>query len=195
MKEAAPALLPLLRSRVQGEILAWIVLHADQQFSLVEIAQAVGTSPPTVKREVDRLVGAGIVSETRRGNTRLIQAETDNPVYRPLAELMSVTFGPIGVLRELLEAVPGVERAFIYGSWAARYAGDAGAVPRDIDVLVVGTPDRTLLDEAVDAAEQRLRREVNVRRVSPETWAADDGSFKRTVLDRPAVTLIGERDG
>ena len=31
--------------------------------------------------------------------------------------------------RELLEAVPGVERAFIYGSWAARYAGDL-AFPR-----------------------------------------------------------------
>jgi DNA-binding transcriptional ArsR family regulator len=195
MKEAAPDLLPLLRSRTQGEILAWIILHPDQQFSLVEIARAVGTSPPTVKREVDRLVAAGIVSELRRGNTRLIQAETDNAVYGPLAELMSVTFGPIGVLRELLAMVPGIESAFIYGSWAARYSGEAGAVPRDIDVMVVGTPDRGLLDRAVDAAEQRLRREVNVRRVSPETWSSDGGSFKQTVLSRPTVALIGEHDG
>lgn len=195
MKEAAPALLPLLRSRTQGDILAWIMLHPDQQFSLVEIAQAVGTSPPTVKREVDRLARAGIVSETRRGNTRLIQAETDNALYQPLAELMSVTFGPVAVLRELLATVPGVERAFIYGSWAARYTGESGAVPRDIDVLVVGTPDRRVLDRVMDAAEQRLRREVNVRRVSPETWSADSGSFKQTMLDRPTVALIGDHDG
>ena len=40
MKDGSPALLPLLRSRAQGEILAWIVLHPVQEFSLVEIARS-----------------------------------------------------------------------------------------------------------------------------------------------------------
>jgi len=78
MKEGAPALLPLLRSRAQGEILAWIVLHPEQEFSLVEIARSVGVSSPTVMREADRLADAGLIRQVRRGNQRMVRAETDN---------------------------------------------------------------------------------------------------------------------
>jgi DNA-binding transcriptional ArsR family regulator len=194
MKVASPLLLPLLRSRTQGDVLAWILLQPDRSFSILEIAEAVGTSPPTVTREVNRLVEAGLASSERRGNIRLIQAVVDNPVYRPLAELLAVTFGPIVVLRESLSDVPGIEEAFIYGSWAERYVMQPGHVPNDLDLLVIGDVDRRVLDDALHAAERRLRREVNVRRVTRAAWEADDGSFKRTVMDRPRVSLIGGTD-
>ncbi len=191
MKSPGPSVLPLLRSRVQGDIVAWIMLNPENEFSLVEIAEAVRTSPATVMREVDRLAAGGLVRERRMGNTRLVRADTDNPVYRPLADLMAVTFGPVGVLRDLLGTVPGVDQAIIYGSWAARYDGQSGPVPGDIDVLVIGTPERGALDDVAEQAERQLRREVNIRRVAPETWAADDSAFKRTLSSRPTVTLIG----
>lgn len=191
MKVASPLLLPLLRSRTQGEVLAWVILQPDQQFSIVEIAQAVGTSEPTVSREVNRLVDAGLATSVRRGNTRLIQADTTNPVYRPLAELLALTFGPVAVLHEALVDVPGVEEAFIYGSWAARYAEQPGHVPHDLDLLVIGDVDRHRLDDALHPAEKALRREVNVRRTTRAAWDADDGSFKRTVMSRPRVQVIG----
>ncbi len=195
MKQASPTLLPLLRSRTQGDILAWIMLHPDTEHSLGEIARAVGTSGPTVMREVNRLVDSGLVTDTRRGNSRLVKAETDNPVYRPLAELMAVTFGPVGVLRESLAKVPGIDRAFIYGSWAARYQGQPGSVPADIDVLVIGSPDRRALQEAVAQAEKRLSREVNLRHLTAQAWNAEDGSFKKTVSRRPVVDLVGVERG
>jgi len=195
MKQASPTLLPLLRSRAQGDILAWIMLHPDADHSLGEIAAAVGTSVPTVMREVNRLVASGLVTDMRRGNTRLVKADTDNPVYRPLAELMAVTFGPVGVLRESLAEVPGIDRAFIYGSWAARYQGQPGSVPVDIDVLVIGSPDRSALDEAVARAEKRLRREVNLRHLTAQAWNTEDSSFKKTVSGRPVVDLVGGDHG
>jgi DNA-binding transcriptional ArsR family regulator len=194
MKSPSPALLPLLRSRAQGDILTWIMLHPDQQFSLTQIAEAVAVSAPTVMREVDRLVDAGLVRDSRAGNQRLVQAETASVVYRPLADLLLVTFGPRAVLRELLEQVPGIERALIYGSWAARYDQQPGTVPGDIDVMIIGTPDRSELDTAIEAAEARLRREVNVRQITPEAWAAspENDPFRKTVLSRPVVDLIGD---
>jgi len=193
MKEASPVLLPLLRSRAQGDVCAWIMLHPDQSFSLREIADAVGVSSPTVMREVDRLQDAGLVTVSRAGNQRLVRADTSTIVYRPLAELMAVTFGPLPLLRDALAEVPGIERAFIYGSWAARYAQQPGAVPGDIDVLVVGDADRHQLDEVAEEAQRALHREVNVRRVTASAWdamAADD-PFKATVMSRPIVDLFG----
>ncbi|MGL4174947.1 MAG: MarR family transcriptional regulator [Dermatophilaceae bacterium] len=195
MKDAAPALLPLLRSRAQGDIIAWIVLHPDQEYSLAEIGRAVGVSGPTVMREVGRLAEAGLVREVRRGNQRLVRADTDNAVYAPLASLMSVTFGPVPVLRELLAPVAGVREAWVYGSWAARYAQQPGPVPGDIDVLVVGTVDPDVLDDVARVAALRLGREVNIRRVRPSAWDnADADPFKATVTSRPMVALMsGDR--
>ena len=186
-------LLPLLRSRTQGDIIAWIMLHPDAEHSLVEIAQAVGTSPATVMREVDRLAAAGLLRERRQGNQRLVRAETDNAVFPPLASLMAATFGPVPVLRELLRQVDGVREAYIYGSWAARYHEQPGPVPVDIDVLVVGTADLDDLESAGREATRRLGREVNVRRVRPSAWdSADDDPFKTTVMARPLVHLVGD---
>lgn len=191
-------LLPLLRTRTQGDILAAVLLEPDKEQSLTDLAKAVGTSRLTVLREIDRLEDAGLVSTRRLGNTRLARARTDNPVYAPLAELLAVTFGPLAVLRGLLSDVDGITRAFIYGSWAARYHERPGSVPGDIDVLVIGTPNREQLADVVEEAEKVLRREVNVRRVSASTWADDDGPFKRTIMSSQIVELIeneGEESG
>ncbi len=179
MQEGSPMLLPLLRSRAQGDILAWIMLHPEDEFSLVEIGRVVRVSGSTVMREGDRLAEAGLIRQVRRGNQRMVRAETESPVFAPLAALLAVTFGPAPVLRELLSEVAEVRQAWIYGSWAARYAQRPGPVPEDIDVLVVGTADLDVLDDIARTASERLGREVSIRRV------------KMTVTSRPMVALIG----
>jgi predicted nucleotidyltransferase len=84
--------------------------------------------------------------------------------------LLALTFGPLPVLTASLATLPGVERASVYGSTAARYAGELGPPPHDVDVLVIGTVDADDLDELAQAAEQRLGREINRRRIRPEAW-------------------------
>jgi DNA-binding transcriptional ArsR family regulator len=194
MKSASPTLLPLLRSRSQGDILAVIMLDPERERSLSEIAEEARTSLSTVQREVARLEQGGLVTTSRRGNTRLVRPVTDSVVYKPLAALLAVTFGPAAVLRAALAGIAGIERAFIYGSWAARYAQRSGPVPADIDLLVIGAPDRHELADAVADAESVLRREVNIRRITAAAWNADDSSFKRTVLSRPIVDVVGKHD-
>lgn len=195
MKSATPTLLPLLRSRSQGEVMAAILLHPDREQSLSEVAAVAGTSLATAQREVERLEASGLVTSTRRGNLREIKPVTDSVVYKPLADLLAVTFGPVGILREALGRVDGIESAFIHGSWAARYAQQPGSVPRDIDLLVIGDPDRDQLEDALSEVEPVLQREINARRVSPTSWKDSQDSFKQTVLSRPVVWLIGENDG
>lgn len=189
MKTSAPVLLPLLRSEAQGEIIARIMLSPDQEQSLSQIAREAGVSVSTATREVDRLVAAGLVSERRVGTARLVQADESNPAFGPLAELLAVTYGPVVVLQRLLREVPGVDRAYLYGSYAARRSGEAGSSPHDIDVLVVGDASRAgLLDVSVEAG-RRVRREVNIRRLSPHAWGDESDPFVTTVKSRPLIEL------
>ena len=86
------------------------------------------------------------------GRTKLFAVNTANPYVRPLSELVLMAFGPPLVIAEEFAQVAGVERVFIYGSWAARFEGEPGPTPNDIDVVVVGTPER---DDVYDAAAGR----------------------------------------
>ncbi|MGH3251911.1 MAG: hypothetical protein ACRDOI_37660 [Trebonia sp.] len=184
-------LLPLLRSRVTGALLALLYLHPDRDYSLTEAGKAIGASPKVMSTETDRLVTAGLVRDARRGQTRLIRAVTGGPVSRPLTDLLAVTYGPLPILSDLLSGVAGVEQAYIYGSWAARYLGEPGPVPHDVDVLVVGSADEDNLYGVARQAEDRLGREVNISGVSPQYWEAPDpaDSFMRHVRERPLVRL------
>ncbi|WP_204073613.1 helix-turn-helix domain-containing protein [Planotetraspora phitsanulokensis] len=194
MKQPPSVLLPLLRSPFQGELLAWLFLHPDEEYAQIELAKRFGVSASTVTREVDRLSGAGLIIERRVGNLRMVRADTDVVVARPLTELLALTYGPSAVLGEWLADVAGVEEAYIYGSWAARYSGEPGRVPRDVDVLIIGDVDEDDLYDAARAAERRLGREVNMRRVSRAAWEASAGDpFLDTVRSRPLVQLKIDR--
>lgn len=191
MKTTSPVLLPLLRSPVQGDIIAWLFLHPDTPITLTDLAQRVNTSVPTAMREVNRLAKAGLLVEERIGATRHVRPNTTTPLFRPLADLMSVTYGPVPVLSEMLTGVEGVREAFIYGSWAARYTDHPGRVPADLDVLVVGTADPDTLFDIAEAATRRLGREVNIRKVLPRDWDQPNpqDSFLAEVKSRPLVAL------
>jgi predicted nucleotidyltransferase len=184
-------LLPLLRSRVTGALLALLYLHPDRDYSLTEAGTAIGASPKVMSTETDRLVTAGLVREARRGQARLIRAETSGPVSGPLTDLLAVTYGPLPVLSDLLSGLSGVEQAYIYGSWAARYLGEPGRVPHDVDVLVIGAVDENDLYDIAREAESNLDREVNISTVSPQYWESPDpaDSFMRHVRERPLVRL------
>jgi len=191
MRTPSPPLLPLLRSQAQGDLLALLYLHPEREYSLTEVAALIGVSVKTVHAEASRLVAAGFVADSRRGNVRLLRAVTGSAVSRPLTDLLAVTYGPLPVLTDLLAGQPGVGAAFIYGSWAARYSGEPGPVPGDVDVLVVGTADRDDLDDVARTAQDRLGRPVDVRRISPAAWAEPDpgNAFLASVRQRPLIEL------
>jgi predicted nucleotidyltransferase len=190
MKRNQP-LLPLLRSRVQGELLALLYLHPERDYSITEAAKLVHASTQTVHTEAARLIETGFIADSRRGNIHLIRAVTDSPISRPLTDLLMVTYGPLPILTDLLSGVDGVEKAFIFGSWAARYKGEIGPVPNDVDVLVVGDADRNLLWDIAEDARHRLGRDVDIRVIPAASWAASPTTdpFLKHVHTRPLVEL------
>lgn len=191
MKVAAPALLPILRSDTVGELLARLFLSPEKRFTPTDLAVEIGVSLPTVIREVDRMLESGLIVEERIGRARRLHANQNTALFKPLATLMALTYGPKPVLEQLLAEVDGVDQAFIYGSWAARYEGESGGQPNDVDVMVVGSADRDELFELADQARKALAREVNIRSIPTQTWAesAPSDGFLQTVKSRPLVEL------
>jgi DNA-binding transcriptional ArsR family regulator len=189
-RRPTPSLLPILRSQQQGEILALLLGDPDLELSLTEIAERTGAPHPSVHREIQRAEQAGLVTTRKVGNTRLVRANIASPYYIGLADVLTRAFGVPAVLTETLQPVGGISEAYIYGSWAARHEGQTGQRPvGDIDVLVLGEPDRDLLYDALSAAERRLGRPVQVT-IRDAGWLdSGSGSFHDTVTSRPLLRL------
>jgi DNA-binding transcriptional ArsR family regulator len=194
------ALLPLLRSQTQGDLLALLFMNPTEEFTLIDVARRIGVSGPGVHHEVTRLVKVGFITDRREGNNRLIRAASDSVIARPLTDLLAVTHGPLPVLTKVLSEIPGVQRAYIYGSWAARYLGEPGPIPKDVDVLVLGKADLDNLYTLARTAGKVLHREVNIRRVSLESWESaanpviserkEVNAFLSTVRSKPLVEIV-----
>lgn len=60
MQSVQASSLSLLRSHFQGELLAWLFLHPEEEFSLIELARRLGVSHSTASREADRFAAAGL---------------------------------------------------------------------------------------------------------------------------------------
>ena len=187
-KQRASALLPFLRSEAQARILATVMLASDS-LNVRELADRTRLSYSVVQREIDRLEKAGILRSQRFAQARVVHADERHPLYSELRALLLKTYGPEAVLAQLLEGVPGIEEAFLFGSWAARYAGEWGPPPADVDLLVTGRPDPRTIEEIAAEAEDQLGMPVQPVVVSPETWKSKASGFVRTVSERPLIPI------
>lgn len=191
---ATPSLLPILRSRQQGEILTAILGDTDTEVSLAALAERLRLPYPSVHREIQRAEQAGLVVSRRVGNLRLVRANPNSPYYAGLTDVLLKAFGPPAVIGAELHSVPGIDDAFIFGSWAARYHEHQGPRPvGDIDLLILGEPDRDALYEATAQASARLGREVQITIRKPGWLRTGSGTFHDTVTSRPMVAVPLDR--
>jgi DNA-binding transcriptional ArsR family regulator len=189
MRTASPPLLPVFRSRLQGELLALLLADASVEWTVEQLAEQTDQPYQTVANEIRRLEGADLISVRHVGRSKILRANPDSPYFEPLAQLALMSFGPPLVIGEEFRTVDGIQRAFLFGSWAARYAGESGPAPHDVDVLLVGSPDRDSTYDAARRAEQRLGREVNVTIRTVENWRTATDGFTRQLHASPLLEL------
>jgi len=185
MRTKAPPLLPIFRSELQGRLLALLYSDADKGWTVSDLAGVLSAHIATVQREASRLEEAGILQSERVGKSRVLRPNLGSPYAEDLSSLVTKAFGPSHVLAPLFSHVRGVEEAYLFGSWAARYAGERGPAPGDVDVLVIGDPDVEALDSVAVEAQGRLGREVNITIRTREEWARARDGFVRTVKAGP----------
>lgn len=194
--------MPVFRSRHQADLLTVLFLHPDEDHTTTDLAARLGIPLTTAHRELSRLEAAGLLTGRQVGRSRLLRANTSHRAFAPLAQLLLVTFGPHVVIAEEFTGLSRVSVVVLYGSWAARYDGVDGPAPADVDVLVVGTPERAAVYAAAERAEARLSIPVNPVVRSPARWAAGDDPLVATIKAGPHLVLLdgssdadGDADG
>lgn len=189
MRTEPPQLLPLFRSAGQARLLARLYLGSTAPATISDLARELGLDDGGLTREADRLEKAGLLVSERIGRSRVLRPNRDSPYYADLLGLLTKAFGPAIMIAPLLATIDGVEQAFIYGSWAARYEGRPGSDPVDVDVLIVGSARQLELARIARELTPVLGRDINIVTVSSAEWKAPKTGFLRDVKRGPLVEI------
>ena len=187
-----PQLVEVLFGAYRRQILALLLLRADESFYVREIARLTGVPAGSLHRELKLLAESGLLLRTTAGNQVRYQAARDCPIFEELAGIFRKTAGLADVLRELLVPLQKkIALAFVFGSVAQGRAQSTS----DIDLLVVGSVSFAKVVEACHAGSARLGREVNpvvMTKIAFRAKLQQGNRFIARVAREPKIFVIGD---
>jgi predicted nucleotidyltransferase len=178
------------RSRVRDRILLEFFAKPGTAAHVREMARRVKASPPTVGAELAELARLGILQTQTIGRSLVYSIDDRSPLLPEIRGLVQKTIGVEGLLRTALEGLSGVDAAYVFGSHAA----GTDRPQSDVDLLVIGRPDRVALSEQLAPVESAIGRDVNVVTKSEAQLRDRRKSgdvFWRQVLGKPMIHVAG----
>lgn len=183
-----------LFTTTQQNVLGLLYSQPEKSFYTKQILRLTGMGVHTIKRELDRMVAAGILSMTKIGNQHHYQADPHCPIYHELLTIVKKTFGIVDVIyRALSPLAEEIAWSFIFGS----VAGGKETSTSDIDLMIIGEADFSDVVSALYPLQEVLGREINPKIYSKEEWTQmlnKQDAFINDVLSRPYMDVIGEGD-
>jgi uncharacterized protein len=182
-----------LGSAARARLLAYFVVHPDRREHGRALERHTGLGKRSLQEELGRLQAMGLIRREADGRRIVFVRDSANAQWRAIDSLVGA-YAPALVLRDVLQDVPGIEAAFIFGSTAR---GDARP-DSDIDLLIYGDsiPAGAVGGALLDAAVI-LDRPVDAKRYDRERFLRDarpDASFLPRALAGPKLWLIGSDD-
>lgn len=184
----------LLTSKLRRRLLSHYFTHADERYYIREVAALLNLDPGNLSKEFRKLAKEGLFQEERKGKIKFYRLNPRYPLYNEIRQIIFKTEGVEGSLRKLVNEFPEVQLAFIYGS----YAEGKEKASSDIDLVIVGTPDRKRLTSKIRNLEDQLQREINFN-LYPEPEfrkkSREKGGFLAQVLAGKKIPLRDILDG
>lgn len=172
-------------------VLGLLYGQADRSFYTNEILRATGMGVGTVKRELDRLKDAGILTLSKTGNQLHYQANPTCPVYNELRSIVKKTVGLVDPVADALAPLSAnIDLAFIFGS----VASGSETPGSDIDLLVIGDVQFSTIVKKLHPVQEALGREINPKTFTRSQWERklkDKDAFVTNILAKPRLTVIG----
>ncbi len=181
----------ITKSRIRRDLLALFFSNPSKSYYLRELQRMLGYSAGSIRRELLKFKEDRLFSVQKVGNLLYYTLNRDHPLFSELKGIIDKTIGIEGSLKKALLSVNGVEAAFIYGSFAS---GKANATS-DIDLMILGDPDTSKVNEKLVELERKLKRDINLSLYDPKKYRErkkKKTGFITELLNKPKIMLVGE---
>ena len=183
----------ITKSKVRQALLTLFFTNPSQRYYLRELQRILGYSAGSIRRELLRFQKDDLFNTNRVANLLYYSINTRHPLYKELKSIVSKTVGVEGSLKKALSSFKKIKIAFIHGSFATRREKAAS----DIDLMIIGEPNTSRLNEKISGLEKRLKREINQTIYSLKEYKAKKkakGGFILDLLKKQKIMLIGKEN-
>jgi predicted nucleotidyltransferase len=181
----------IFRSKTRQRLFRLYFSNPDGEYYLRELERLLETPVSMIRKELLRLEAEGMFLSRKRGNLTYFYLNKSYPLFEELKSMVFKTVGIQGSVGKILDGLKGVEKAFIYGS----YARDEANASSDIDLFILGNVNEDALVRELRTLEKDLQREINYTlytRKDLEKKKKQKNPFVSDVLKGAKIMLIGE---
>lgn len=132
-------------------------MNPQETLYVNELSRKLQLDKRNLVKKLREMEEEGILKSEKRGNLKFYSINKNYALYEEFRKIVLKTTGLEHKLKEVLQKVKGVKKAYIYGS----YAKDAMSVHSDIDILIVGNHNIVSLQRELNKLQRDLDREIN----------------------------------
>lgn len=181
------------KSKTREAILVLFFTNPQRKFYLQELKRMLGFSAGNIRRELLKLAADNLFITEKTGNLLYYVLNTKHPLFNEIKSIVSKTAGVEYSIKDELLKLNNIKTAFIFGSFASKKEGKNS----DIDLMIIGNPDITKLNNKILLLENKLNREINHVIYSPEEFfqrKKENSQFVLDIIKKPKIMLIGEEN-
>jgi hypothetical protein len=163
-----------MMSRTRVKLVELFFLHADGVFYVRQITRLIRQEINAVRRELERMVGFGLLKSQQQGNRLYYRVNKSYPFYNELQHMVAKTTGLGKKIRHSVRKLGEVEYVMFSGTFVE------GLRPRndEVDVLVVGDIVLPELQALIKKEQEKRDREINYA-----VFSAEEFEFRKTRRD------------
>lgn len=147
----------LMISKVRVKILQLYFSQQGNLFYVREITRLINEEINAVRRELDRMLGFGLLKSEQRGNRLYYRLNDRYLFHQELRQMVAKTTG-LGTKIIQLKRKLGTLQFVMFSS---KFAGGIAPTQGEVDVLVVGDVVLSELELLIKQEQERLNREIN----------------------------------
>ncbi len=180
-------------SRTRVKMLELFYANPDEMYYVREITRKAKEEINAVRRELERMLGVGILKSEERGNRLYYTVNKRYPFFQELQQMVIKDTGLALKLRKLRKKMGEVHFVMFSGKFIRRKPVGQG----EVDILFVGDIVLPELEVLIKEEEQQLGREINYA-----VFSADEFEFRKQrrdpfimdVLYGTHIMIIGGED-
>ena len=180
-------------SKVRVKMMELFFTNTEEMYYVREITREIKEEINAVRRELNRMLSAGILKSEQRGNRLYYFLNKKYPYFQEIHQMIIKSTGLGKKLRRLRRKLGSLTFVMFSGRFVR------GLVPRqgEIDMLVIGDIVLSELEQLVKAEEKKIGREINYT-----IFSDDEFEFRKTrrdpfvmdVLYGSRIMVVGNED-
>lgn len=183
----------IIISKTRVKVLELFLTQPEEMFYVREITRKTKEEINAVRRELDRLMGVGLLRSEQRGNRLYYSVNEKYVFFQELQQIVVKDTGLGKKLRKLRKKLGTINFVMFSGTFVRRKPVAQG----DVDVLVIGDIVLQELEALIKAEQEQLGREINYAVFSMEEFEFRKqrrDPFIMDVLYGSRVMVIGSED-